>query len=611
MTTEIGTAFMRRNIEDWEKAETIATSYTFEQLKKFSPKNLAILEIQSQRDLRILEKIYSNSVLLGDDEPNGWDINYKLEFMMNTDAHLFPPSPQWEAKGYRPDEYSRWLKGDWRTIDELWAELVVNPSQPVPAEIELEDWLFDTTAGPERRGEEARFVHGHLLNPGDVARTRWQLRCAQPPYDKLPISRVDIPEGIILSREGDAWIHEGRIEDIALPLYQGIMIQPFMPSARGWLSGTGLRAKWDYTDSEKLVWNPQYLMSRDIACKETKVYGLKIGYREVARSTDARSFIGAILPDFPCGHKVPILYSEHPSKERIAAVLALMNSFVFDWLIRERLGGAALAWHVLKETALPADVPTRSFAHLVEKLNLFPNIFAPENANHSTCTKGALLPGERIRLRVMIDAMAVLTFGCDTDDLHHILQHCDLPVSDTMSGVSDRVTFDMRGFWRIDRQHPPELRHTVLTLIAFHDLEQKIQQAGGAQTQGINAFLTQNNGEGWLLPETLCLADYGLGHDDRAKQPQPVASRLGPRFYDWQLTQTTEESHRECHLHARNLMGKLGYRQPIESIDNPHLRDHKTEAAPLLKVAEEPETYKTDAPDSEKDKEAGQSDLFE
>ncbi|MEZ5285564.1 MAG: hypothetical protein R2712_12330 [Vicinamibacterales bacterium] len=38
-------------------------------------------------------------------------------------------------------------------------------------DIELDDWLFDTTAGPERRAAEARVVHGHLLKPGDVART--------------------------------------------------------------------------------------------------------------------------------------------------------------------------------------------------------------------------------------------------------------------------------------------------------------------------------------------------------------------------------------------------------------------------------------------------------
>ena len=34
-----------------------------------------------------------------------------------------------------------------------------------------------------------------------------------------------------------------------------------------------------------------------------------------------------------------------------------------------------------------------------------------------------------------------------------------------------------------------------------------------------------------MLPETLRLADYGLGHDDRAKEHQPVASLLGEAGY--------------------------------------------------------------------------------
>ena len=81
------------------------------------------------------------SILLGDKGPDGWGIRYArdFEFMMNTDAHLFPPRPQWEAKGYRPDEYSRWLQGDWRPIEELWQELGIDPSRPEPAEIELEE----------------------------------------------------------------------------------------------------------------------------------------------------------------------------------------------------------------------------------------------------------------------------------------------------------------------------------------------------------------------------------------------------------------------------------------------------------------------------------------
>ena len=124
-----------------------------------------------------------------------------------------------------------------------------------------------------------------------------------------------------------------------------------------------------------------------------------------------------------------------------------------------------------------------------------------------------------------------------------------------------------KGLWRVDKDKDPELRHTVLTLIAFHGLEAQIREHDGDRDAGIAAFLAQNHGDGWLLPETLRLADYGLGHDDRAQHHQPVASRLGPRFYDWQLTQTAEESWRECHLHARNLLGEAGYRKLLADID--------------------------------------------
>ena len=124
-----------------------------------------------------------------------------------------------------------------------------------------------------------------------------------------------------------------------------------------------------------------------------------------------------------------------------------------------------------------------------------------------------------------------------------------------------------KGFWRLDRQVDPELRHTVLSLVAFRDLESKIHEASGNRDDGIRDFFAQNEGEGWLLPETLRLADYGLGHDDRARCHQPVVGRVGPRFYDWQLAQSADEALRECQLHARNLLGGVEYAQFIERLD--------------------------------------------
>ena len=263
-TAAIRTVFMRRNPDDWERAEELSIPYTLAQIKQFSPKSRALLEIQSQRDLQILEKIYANAVLLGDDGPDGWGIRYATEFHMTGDSKLFPPRPRWEAKGYRPDEYSRWLLGDWRPIEELWEEMGVDPVDPSrlePVEIELDERLFHTTVGPELRDAAAEPAHGHFLEPRDVARTDWRVRCAQPPYDRLPIPRAWIPRGIALSREADAWVREEDIKDVALPFMQGAMLNQFDFCQKRWVSGTGLQARWEAVGWNPKAIDPQFLMS--------------------------------------------------------------------------------------------------------------------------------------------------------------------------------------------------------------------------------------------------------------------------------------------------------------------------------------------------------------
>jgi hypothetical protein len=123
---------------------------------------------------------------------------------------------------------------------------------------------------------------------------------------------------------------------------------------------------------------------------------------------------------------------------------------------------------------------------------------------------------------------------------------------------------DPKGFWRVERDIDPDLRHAVLTLVAFEQLRKL----------GLAAFIEQNGGEGWMPPERLRLADYGLGHDDRAKERQPVASRLGPRFYDWQLSQSVEESWEECERHAELI------RQIVPLPDEPTKPDTHDETKP-------------------------------
>lgn len=551
-TEAISTAFMRRKLEDWEHAETFATPYSRTQVARFSPRSLAILEIQSQRDLEILEKIYANAVLLGDDSPDGWGIRYAREFDMTNDSRLFPPRPRWEAQGYRPDEYSRWLKGDWRPIEELWTELGIDPARPLPAEIE--DWLFDTSATPEERVARARRVHGHLLKPGDIQRTSWCLRCAQPPYDSLPISRADIPAGIILSRDADAWIKEDRIEDTALPLYTGKMMNLFQ-----WNS----QANDERPGMSNLI--PDFLLGVS-NISNNQHYRMRVVFRDIARTTDYRTFLTTVIPGFPCGNVLPLLELTSLQSDRKLMLLTFLASLVFDWEARLRMTGTHLNWHVAESLAVP--FPSKNEANritLAASLALNGRLFAPDKISLSgidrISTMEAWTISERLRLNVILTVIAAFDFSLSQAQLNHILADCDYRNPDDKN-------IEPKGFWRVDKDKDPELRHTVLTLVAFHDLEEKIHACGGDQKKGIEAFLNQNDGEGWLLPATLRLADYGLGHDERAKHLQPVASCLGPRFYDWQLTQTPEESWRECRLHARNLLGEVGYQQLLKDIES-------------------------------------------
>ena len=560
-TEAIQTAFMRRKLEDWERAEDVAMPYTRAQVEQFSPKTRAILEIQSQRDLEILEKIYSNSVLLGDDGPDGWGIQYSQgDFNMTSDSKLFPPRPKWEEKDYRPDEYSRWLKGDWRPIEELWAELGVDPDRPEPAEIELEDWLFDTTASPERREAEAQFVHGHLLKPGDVARTDWTVRCAQPPYDRLPVPRVDIPPGIILSRDGTEWICEGAgIEDVALPLYEGRMIGQFDFSKKGWVSGKGRGAVWREIPWERKQIEPQFLMGLgDYHDRIESPWRSKVAHMRIGSATNARTAIGSFLCGMPAGDTAATLFGAGVKRSLVLA--SVFGSFTFDYVTRCRVSGLHIDYHVIEQNPLCSISEIGTIAGILgvtRALCLTTRGFTPAAIDvldtdlETAATVTAVTTSERLRLRASLDATIAAAFGLTYSDLCRILDYCDLPSAE----IAGRK-LNPKGFWRLDRQLDPELRHTVLTLVAFQNLESKIHKSSGNRDDGVRDFFAQHGGEGWLLPETLRLADYGLGHDDRARCHQTVACRVGPRFRDWQLAQTTDESLRERYLHARNLLGE-------------------------------------------------------
>ncbi|MEO9030022.1 MAG: hypothetical protein ABI413_14530, partial [Ktedonobacteraceae bacterium] len=117
----------------------------------------------------------------------------------------------------------------------------------------------------------------------------------------------------------------------------------------------------------------------------------------------------------------------------------------------------------------------------------------------------AITAHERLRLRCILDAIVAELYGLTYDDFAWILR--DDPTNP-------------KGFWRVDKGKPQELRHTTLALLAFQRLKEV----------GLEAF----EQEDWQFPAE-------------------VGAQLGPRFTAWQAEGTVAESWAECEEHARRM----------------------------------------------------------
>jgi hypothetical protein len=60
-------------------------------------------------------------------------------------------------------------------------------------------------------------------------------------------------------------------------------------------------------------------------------------------------------------------------------------------------------------------------------------------------------------------------YGLGAADLRWILRDCDHP-RERLADPTFCRSLDPKGFWRVDRERDPELRHSVLTLVAFDEL---------------------------------------------------------------------------------------------------------------------------------------------
>ncbi len=337
----------------------------------------------------------------------------------------------------------------------------------------------------------------------------------------------------------------------ALPLYQGVMIGACDFAAAACAGGPGSRADW-----LPVPWEDKRVISRfALALEDARrrvPEGLRprLVLRDVQNASNERTLIAALVPGFPCGNTLPSLSSGDPLQD--LTLLPALCSFPLDRVLRLKMSQNHVNWFYLRELPLPRCVPERVRAALLlpaASLALAGDWFAPEwlRLRQRLGLPGgfrrgfALTQHERLRLRCVLDAAAALLYGLEWDDFRRLLAGSDLPAAE-LKRPDARRRLDPKGFWRVDRGLDPELRHTVLALLAFADLLTLVRARG--LEDAVAEFCGQG-GAGWQLPEELALRDFGLGQG-AAAGPLPVRARLGPRFLPWQEREDAAASWAEC-----------------------------------------------------------------
>lgn len=278
----------------------------------------------------------------------------------------------------------------------------------------------------------------------------------------------------------EGFTHDGtdllRGAEQLVPLYEAKMIHQFDHRWSGYAENGQESA--DFGLAEKIdpafepaprYWVPRAEVSRRLAAKDwTK--GWLMGWRDITNATNERTIISGIIPAFASGDKYLLMFPQQ-STALCASLLACLNSFVVDFIARQKIGGTSFKLYLMFQLPiLPPDFYTESRLTFVT-----PRVLELTYTSHSLAPFARDLGHEgppfvwdedrRAHLRADLDAFYARAYGLTRDELRYILDPADVKGPDYPS-----ETFRVLKEKEI-RQHG-EYRTRRLVLEAWDRMEQ-------------------------------------------------------------------------------------------------------------------------------------------
>ncbi len=207
-----------------------------------------------------------------------------------------------------------------------------------------------------------------------------------------------------------------------LPLYEGKMMHQFTHTwgePKYWIEEKEARANLIGTRNKDIGQILEYQQYR-------------LGFRDIASSTNERTMIMTVLPrNIFCNHKLPtahiLLADKSPDFEAELFISAVMNSYIIDWSLRQRVT-SNLTFFFLYQLPMPRltsrdprfkPIVTRA-AKLICTTSEFDEL--AKSAGIGSSANGASIPAERAKLRAELDGLVAHLYGLSESEFAHILQ---------------------------------------------------------------------------------------------------------------------------------------------------------------------------------------------
>ncbi len=318
-----------------------------------------------------------------------------------------------------------------------------------------------------------------LINPNTrtspVFRTKADAELTKKIYRKVPILENErtginpwnISFGTMFHMSNDSDLFENEAGSNNVPLYEAKMIHQFTHRWATYVEDETHDFNGEALQNSEIMVNPRYwvdsqAVNERLAGRWSKHWLL--GFRDIARATDERTAIFSIIPRVAVGHTTPLIFLKEINPILITCFLSAANSFCFDYVVRQKIGGTHLTFGYVKQLPVlpPESFGEAELAYIVPRVlelvytarDMQPfaeDVWAELDdagrqallAQNAECNQGApaawfsprdgfALPPfrwsdeRRAILRAELDARIARLYGLTRDELRYILDPADV-----------------------------------------------------------------------------------------------------------------------------------------------------------------------------------------